>query len=37
MIMMKRVYHESENVEKIYDELRAELDEKAETADVTLL
>ena len=35
--MMKRVYHPSENVETIYAELRAELDEKADSADVTLL
>lgn len=38
LIMMRRVYHKSENVEAIYDEVKADLDQKkAETGNVTIL
>ena len=38
LIMMRRVYHKSENVEAIYDELKREIDaQKKEAASVTFL
>ena len=38
LVMMRRVYHKSEDVAAIYDELKAELDQKkAETGSVTYL